>query len=117
MSIQERILFLLRQQKKTQKDLCLSIGVQFATLNRWLKEERSIPAECIVGISDFFGVPVYYLLTGQDEIKSGFKAIDINGNPVTLSQEQQELLKLRANQALTKRILEVMEDAHGKSGG
>lgn len=117
MTIQERIIFLLKQQNKTQKELCLAIGVYEATLSRWLKEGRSIPAQYIAPMANFFDVSLSYLLVGQEEIKSDFKGMDVHGIPIPLSNADQAMLKLKANAALTAHIQEIVMEEMKKHQG
>jgi transcriptional regulator with XRE-family HTH domain len=82
MSINERISEILKSNKNlTQKDLANSINVAASTVNNWLKLGRSIPTEYAIPISEFLGVDVYFLLTGDN--------ISYN-----LSQEDKEWLAL-----------------------
>lgn len=75
MSIAERIKELLEQRGYgTQKELSQHIGIGQTTLNNWLKHNRSIPAEYVAGIADFFGVPVSYLLVGDKSVAGDFSA-------------------------------------------
>ncbi len=54
MTITERVKELLSQfGHGAQKDLSQHIGVTPTTLHNWLKFDRSIPAEYIVGMADF----------------------------------------------------------------
>ena len=115
MSITERLKELIATKGHgAQKELSQFIGVGQSTLNNWLQYGRSIPSEYIVGIAKFFGVSVNYLLIGADEITGEFKGYDATGKPVELSHRQQELAKLRANEALTKRVLEILEESQKK---
>lgn len=55
----------LHMMNLKQKDLAEAIGVPASTLNSWLKRGRDIPAQYIMGISDFLECTPMYLLTGD----------------------------------------------------
>ena len=110
MTINERVVYLIKSNKKyTQKDLSDSIGVAPSTVNNWLKLNRSIPAESIIPISEYFGVTVDFVLTGQD-------------SKPTLTAEQQELLDVfsRLSEETQRDFLGAMRlhaDLHGTPEG
>ena len=65
MEINERIFYLLEQQKRTAKELGSFIGVRPSSISAW-KTEGSFPSsKYIIRISEFFNVPIEYLFTGQ----------------------------------------------------
>ena len=68
MTINERIIEILKKKRIQQKDLAISIGVSPSTLNNWLKLNRSIPSEFSIPISEFLNVDIYWLLTGNDKM-------------------------------------------------
>lgn len=67
MTINDRIIQLIKSNKSfSQKNLSNYIGVSTSTVNNWLKLGRTIPAELIIPISEFFKVTCEYLLTGKE---------------------------------------------------
>lgn len=65
MEINERVFYLLEQQKKTAKELADFIGVRPSSISAW-KTEGSYPSsKHIIRISEFFNVPIEFLFTGE----------------------------------------------------
>lgn len=115
MSIGERIATLLREQKKKESDLAKYLNTRQSTVQNWTKRRTNPNAEMIMPLCNFFGVTPYYLLTGHEiepptaeQLKEW---IDKDGNQVIASDEEAELARLRINEALTKRIEEVVQAA------
>lgn len=66
MTIGERIAQLLREQGKMGKDLAAYLGVSAASVTGWAR--GSYPSsQYIIKISEFLGVSVEYLLTGEEK--------------------------------------------------
>lgn len=67
-TINDRIIEILHKNKDlTQKQLAQSIGVATSTVNNWLKLGRSIPAEFVIPICEFFNISCDFLLTGEEK--------------------------------------------------
>lgn len=67
MKINERIFYLLEEQKRTAKELGEYIGVKPSSISAW-KNEGSYPSsKYVIRISEFFDVPIKYLFTGESE--------------------------------------------------
>lgn len=82
MDINQNIKSFLEDRKLTQKALAQHLGIATSTINNWIKLKRSIPAEYIIPICEFFDVTPYILLTGQEKSSSKDK----------LSDDEQELI-------------------------
>ena len=67
MTIGERVLSLVSERGFSQKALAEALGTKPATVSGWNKPNRNPSSEYIVAIARFLHVPVYYLLTGEDE--------------------------------------------------
>ncbi len=76
MSIGERVLFLLKQQGKTQKELAEATGIGKSTVGQWSNKNRNPSSDVIVPICRFLGVSVTYLLTGEESETSALSVID-----------------------------------------
>lgn len=112
MDIQDRILSALEEKGLDQKDLALSIGVAASTLNGWLKLKRSIPAEYAIPICVFLGKSPEYILMGNEKEPPviGQLVLHDAAGGIVNDQEAERLVKLRADQALTRRIEEVAQE-------
>lgn len=82
--LKEKVLILLKRQKKTQKDLCNSIGISDTGLRKIFARD-SCKISLLKKISNFFGVPLSYFFeedtTSGNAVASGdFSAASINGN-------------------------------------
>ena len=77
MNASERMEILLKQKGKTKKELAEYLGISYNTVRIW-KNKQPIPsAEHLVAISDFLGVSVKFLLTGEaEEYKEWLSAED-----------------------------------------
>lgn len=67
MNISQNIQDILKQQKRTQKELAGHLNIATSTVNNWIKLNRSVPAEYIIPICEFFDISPYYLLIGEDK--------------------------------------------------
>ncbi len=66
MTIQERILNLLEENRRQQKELAAYISVSYSTLNSWLRRNRDIPAQYVIRICRFLNCTPEYLIEGED---------------------------------------------------
>lgn len=67
--LNERIAQLLESDKKrfTQVGLHNATGASTSAISRWIKDGASIDAKYIIPISEYFGISVYALLTGNED--------------------------------------------------
>lgn len=112
MSIIQRIYDELRKSGKKPVDLAKFIGVSTGQMSTWKSRDTDPPAKLIPQICEFIGIPIEYLLTGNEkeppvtgQLVLHDAAGDIVNDPVA-----ERLLKLRADQALTRRIEEVAQE-------
>ena len=61
---------LLKEQKKTQKELCDYLGITKGTYSNWKKGLSESYKSYIMEIAEFFGVSADYLL-GKTKLKKG----------------------------------------------
>ncbi len=115
MTIGERIAELLVSKSLREIDLARHLGTRQSTVQGWTKLGRSPSADFIIPICEFFNISPSYLLVGHEiepptteQLKEW---IDKDGNQVIASDEEAELARLRINEALTKRIEEVVQEA------
>lgn len=69
MTINERVFFALENQRFSQAQLAKYLEINRANVSRWKERKSDIPSKYIVGIADFLGVSVMYLLTGKEEVE------------------------------------------------
>ena len=74
----EKIIILLEQENKTQKELCDYIGISGNVFTAWKSGKNKSYTKHLPEIAEFFGVTVDFLL-GKAEIKTN-KIDTINGN-------------------------------------
>lgn len=78
MEINERIFYLLEEQKKTAKQLGEYIGVKPSSISAW-KNEGSYPSsKYVIRISEFFQVPIKYLFTGEQEQTAEYYSAELD---------------------------------------
>ncbi len=102
MTIYNRISELLKQQKKSRKDLSLATGISYNTITSlFQRQSDNMKLSTIQGIADYLGVTVEYLITGEttkNQLKeqSIFDKNGIDGE----DRIEQELLRItkRLNQ-------------------
>lgn len=82
MHISQIIKDLLINKNLTQRAMSNYLGVATSTINNWIKLGRSIPAEYIIPICEFFDVTPEMLLTGKER----------SSPTVNLTADEQELL-------------------------
>ncbi len=114
MSIGERIAHLLAEQNKKESDLAKYLNTRQSTVQNWTKRGTNPSAEMIVPLCSFFGVTPNYLLTGHEieppKVEQLKEWTDTEGNTFTATDEQAELARLRINDALTKRVEEIVQE-------
>lgn len=76
MSIGERVLVLLKQQGKKQRELAASIGAGESTVSQWKDRNRNPSSEMILPICEFLGCSVSYLLTGEESSQPVMSDLD-----------------------------------------
>ena len=64
------VLELLKNQKKTQKQLCDAIGIGKQTFSNWKSGISSSYTKYLSQIADFFDVSVDYLLKDENKLKN-----------------------------------------------
>ena len=77
----ERIVELLSQQGKMQKDLCKYLDVGTSTFSNWVTRGTDPPSKYIIPICEFLGVSCEYLLTGKEK-------------KIQMSQQEQDWMNL-----------------------
>ncbi len=66
LNLNKRIFDLLQKSRHSQKELAEAIGVSPNNINSWKFRGTDPPASLIMSISQFFGISVESLLTGED---------------------------------------------------
>lgn len=66
MKIIERIYQLLEEKDKRAYELCEALSIRTSTMSTWKARTNDPPARYMKTISDFFGVSLDYLMTGQE---------------------------------------------------
>lgn len=92
MSTLDKIQALLKEQKKTQKDLMDYLGLEKSTFTTWKspKSKNKSYKKYIKEIAEFLGVSTDYLLgTEQDD---SVKAYDEHGEPLFIDDEAREIV-------------------------
>lgn len=90
----EKILNLLKEQGKTQKELTVFLGINEGTVADWKKGKTQSYKKHISKIADFFGVSTDYLLGSTSTVT----AYDENDNPVVIDDETRDIIdSLRTN--------------------
>lgn len=117
--IVERILGLLKKDNMSAKELTTLLGVNRSTISEWKKGKIKPSIEHIIKIADIFHVSTDYILTGVDrdmlKKESLIGAYAIDGGEVKPTTDEEALVKLRANEALTKRIEEMFRELSDKN--
>lgn len=95
MTIGERVLFLLSECGFSQVELAEAIGTTRATVNGWRKSNRNPSSDLIVPIAQFLHVPIYYLLTGEDEPEVAISKEDLDWLDIIhrIPEERQDMCK------------------------
>jgi DNA-binding helix-turn-helix protein len=68
--IGERVILLLKEQKKKQSELAKYLNVTPSTVNGWCKDGKNPSSETILPICEFLGISPYFLLSGEKEKSS-----------------------------------------------
>lgn len=66
MTITERLFKTLADKKLSQKELGLHINTSDKTISAWKANNSLPPADKLVGISEFLGISLEYLITGEE---------------------------------------------------
>lgn len=66
MEIIERIFQIMDQKQKRATDLCDVLQIRTSTMSTWKTRVNDPPAKYMKAISDFLGVSLDYLLTGEE---------------------------------------------------
>ena len=90
MSTIDKISTLLKENKKTQKDLMDFLGLEKSSFTAWKAGKNTSYKQYIKEIADFFGVSTDYLLGKDDE--DYIKAYDETGEPLFLDDEVREIV-------------------------
>jgi transcriptional regulator with XRE-family HTH domain len=110
----ERILVLLKENNMTAKRLTELLNVNHSTITEWKTGKTKPSIEHIIKIAEIFDVSTDYILTGvdRDALKKDnlIGACELDGSEVKSTTEEDALIKLRANEALTKRIEEMFRE-------
>lgn len=77
----DRIFLLIKQKGLSQKEFADGIGTRSATVSDWKRKLYTPTTAKYVGIAEFFGVSLDYLLTGKEDAV-GEKNFNLNGNQV-----------------------------------
>lgn len=109
MDIQDRVLLALEEKGLDQKDLARHLGIAASTLNGWLKLKRSIPSEFAIPICVFLGKTPEFILLGNEKepLQTEQLVLHDAAGDIVINPEAERLAKLRADEALTRRIEEV----------
>lgn len=92
--LKEKILILLKRQKKTQKELCASIGISDTGLRKILARD-SCETSLLKKIARVLDVPIAYFFdeSGGSAVATGdFSAASVNGD-ASVSTDCQAVLK------------------------
>ncbi len=113
--IVERILKLMQARNITPKMMAELFGASSSLVSDWKSGRRNPTLEHVIKLSQIFNVSTDYILTGVDrdalKKESLIDAYDVlDGSEVTSTAEEEALVKLRANDALTKRIEEMFKE-------
>lgn len=121
MSIIERIYDILKKENKKPAELAKLLGVSTGQMSTWKKRNTDPPAKFVAQICEFLCVSPYFLLTGiESEPSKNERPVtlyDASGKIIEGQPDAERLLMLRADQALTQRILEVVREEYQKGGG
>lgn len=95
MTIGERVLALLYERGVSQKALADSLKITPATVSGWNKPNRNPSSEYIVAIAKFLHVPIYYLLTGEDDSEAILSKEDLDWLDVIhqIPEERRDMCK------------------------
>lgn len=66
MEIIERIYQLLKEKDKRANELCERLSIRTSTMSTWKSRKNDPPAKYMKIISDYLGVSLDYLMTGEE---------------------------------------------------
>ena len=112
----EKFEVLCKGSNTTPTAVLKELGISTSKITAW--KNGSVPnLEFAARIANRFNVPLDYFVKENDDglsIQDKPVAYDVDGNVVNITDEALELARLRANQALTKRIEEISVDVYHK---
>ena len=95
MTIGERVFSLMKEQRRTQRDLANYLGVSETTVSYWARNTQGMfPSDMLVPVAGYLGVSVYYLLTGEDDPLPPVINVTSPDPESALPEEERELLKV-----------------------
>ena len=86
MTISQRLFALLDDNKKSQKELAIALGISDRNISAWKARGSDPPANLIPAIADFFGVSVEYLFTGVEKNSAHTYHNSVSGGTVMQMQ-------------------------------
>ena len=105
----DRISFLLKEQRKTQKDLCEAIGIKKNAFTSWKNGSNESYRKHLPQIAEYLGVSVDYLL-GKTEIRKGTA---ISEQPLTPMQEKAVNMILNLPDSALEDLMRVLDALQG----
>lgn len=66
MTISQRMFKLMDDKRLTQRELSKKLDIAQSTISSWKNNNTSPPTELLLSISEFLGVSIEYLLSGQE---------------------------------------------------
>ena len=66
MTISQRMFKLMDDKRLTQRELSKKLDIAQSTISSWKNNNTSPPTELLLPISEFLGVSIEYLLSGQE---------------------------------------------------
>lgn len=101
---------LLKEQKKTQKELCDYLGITKGTYSNWKKGLSESYKSYIMEIAEFFGVSADYLL-GKTKLKKGTAPTE---QPLTPMQEKAVNMILSLPDSALEDLMRFLDALQGK---
>ena len=101
---------LLKEQNKTQKELCDYLGITKGTYSNWKKGLSESYKSYIMEIAEFFGVSADYLL-GKTEIKKGAVPTE---QPLTAMQEKALNMIMNLPDSALEDLMRFLDALQGK---
>lgn len=89
MSTIDKISTILKEQKKTQKDLMDYLGLEKSTFTTWKSSKNQSYKKYIKEIAYYLGVSADYLLDDTDD---SVQAFDEHGEPLFIDDEVREIV-------------------------
>lgn len=89
-TIADRLRWLLEKNCMTQADLARSIDVAETTISRYLSGKRRPKAPFLGKVAKLFGVSMYWLAFGEQDVAKGYMAIrnDVSRNVLSFTDAQ-----------------------------